>query len=39
VTVAQNLAIVVGSIAAILALMFLVRRLAQHFELSPEMQR
>lgn len=38
-TVAQNLAVIAGSIAAILALMFLVRRIAGRFGLSPELQR
>lgn len=38
-TVAQNLLLVAGSIGLILALMFLVRRVAGRFGISPEMQR
>ncbi len=38
-TVAQNLLLVAGSIALILALMFLVRRAAAQLAIAPEMQR
>ncbi|WP_119388429.1 diacylglycerol/polyprenol kinase family protein [Taklimakanibacter lacteus] len=38
-TVTQNLLLVVGSIALILALMYLLRRIAGRFAIAPEMQR
>lgn len=38
-TVTQNLLLVVGSIAGILALMYLLRRIAGRLAITPEMQR